>query len=251
MENKEAREEMEIDIGEIVSILLSRIWFILIVGITVGLLFFAFSKFIITPEYKSSTKIYVLNKGEENNSSLTYTDLQVGSTLTKDYLELVKSRAVLVQVIAELDLPMSAERLAGMISVATPSDTRIITISVTSEDPYEAQQVANKVREIASEHICNVMDLEAVNVVDEANIPTSPSSPNVMRNSVLGVVLGVLAAIAFIVITYLMDDTIKTPDDVEKHLGVSVLSSIPVLETEDKNSKKSKKKNKGSMKRRA
>lgn len=250
MENKEIRDEVEIDIGEIVSLLLSRIWFIVILAVTVGLIFFAFSKFIITPEYSSSTKIYVLSKSEDSssNSSLTYADLQVGSTLTKDYLELVKSRTVLVQVIAELGLNLSEDSLSEMISVSNSSDTRIITITVSSEDPYEAQQVANKVREIASEHICSVMDLEAVNIVDEADIPTAPSSPNVMKNTVIGAALGFLAAVAFIVVTYLMNDTIKTPDDVEKYLGVSVLSSIPVLETEDKKSKKKKKTKSGSKK---
>jgi capsular polysaccharide biosynthesis protein len=145
-------------------------------------------------------------------------------------------------VISDLDLDMSTSELSGMISVETPSDSRIINITVTNPDAYLAKDLANDVRSVAAEHICSVMDLEAVNVVDEANIPTSPSSPNVPRNTILGVLLGVLVAVAFILITYLSDDTIKTPDDVERYLGVSVLSSIPVVETAEKNKKKKKKK---------
>lgn len=243
MEAKETREEIEIDIKEIVFILLSRIWFILLAGITAGLLFLIASKFILTPQYSSTTKIYVLSK-ENKNNSLTVTDLQVGSQLTKDYVELVKSRTVLTQVISELNLNISTGELAGMISVETPSDSRIINITATNPDAYLAKDIANEVRSVAAEHICNVMDLEAVNVVDEANIPTSPSSPNVLRNTIIGVLFGVLIAVVVIVITYLSDDTIKTPDEVERYMGVSVLSSIPVLESEDnKNKKKKRRKN--------
>ena len=243
MEAKETREEIEIDIKEIVFILLSRIWFILLAGITAGLLFLIASKFILTPQYSSTTKIYVLSK-ENKNNSLTVTDLQVGSRLTKDYVELVKSRTVLTQVISELNLNISTGELAGMISVETPSDSRIINITATNPDAYLAKDIANEVRSVAAEHICNVMDLEAVNVVDEANIPTSPSSPNVLRNTIIGVLFGVLIAVVVIVITYLSDDTIKTPDEVERYMGVSVLSSIPVLDSEDnKNKKKKRRKN--------
>ena len=243
MEAKETREEIEIDIKEIVFILLSRIWFILLAGITAGLLFLIASKFILTPQYSSTTKIYVLSK-ENKNNSLTVTDLQVGSQLTKDYVELVKSRTVLTQVISELNLNISTGELAGMISVETPSDSRIINITATNPDAYLAKDIANEVRSVAAEHICNVMDLEAVNVVDEANIPTSPSSPNVLRNTIIGVLFGVLIAVVVIVITYLSDDTIKTPDEVERYMGVSVLSSIPVLDSEDnKNKKKKRRKN--------
>lgn len=247
MEQKETRDEVEIDIKEIVFLLLSKIWFIVLAGITVGLMFLIVSKFIITPEYSSTTKIYVLSKENENNS-LTVSDLQMGSQLTKDYVELVKSRTVLTQVISELNLDMGTGELADMISVETPSDSRIINITVTNPDAYLAKDIANNVRSVAAEHICNVMDLEAVNVVDEANIPTSPSSPNVLKNTVIGVLLGILLAMVIIVISYLSDDTLKTPDDVERYLGVSVLSSIPVLESEDKGKKKKKKKKQSNQK---
>ncbi len=248
MGQKEVKDEVEIDIKEIVFILLSRIWFIVLAGITVGLMFLIVSKFIITPEYSSTTKIYVLSK-ENKNDSLTVTDLQMGSQLTKDYVELVKSRTVLTQVISELGLDMGTGELSGMITVETPSDSRIINITVTNPDAYLAKDIANYVRSVAAEHICSVMDLEAVNVVDEADISTSPSSPNVAKNTIIGTLIGVVIAMAVIVISYLADDTIKTPDEVERYMGVSVLSSIPVLESEEKGKKKKKKKKKKSVKK--
>lgn len=239
MEQRGTRDEVEIDIKEIVFIVLSKIWFIVLAGITAGLLFLIVSRFIITPEYSSTTKIYVLSKQNENNS-LTVTDLQMGSQLTKDYVELVKSRTVLTQVISELNLEMGTGELSDMIAVDMPSDSRIINITVTNPDAYLAKDIANHVRSVAAEHICSIMDLEAVNVVDEANIPTGPSSPNVLKNTVIGAFIGIFMAMVVIVISYLADDTIKTPDEVERYMGVSVLSSIPVLETEEKGKKKKK-----------
>lgn len=242
MEKREMNEEVEINLGEIFSILLSRIGVIILSGVVVGMLCLIFSKFVMTPMYTSSTKIYVVSR-EGENSNLTYSDLQVGSLLTKDYVELVKSRTVLTQVITELNLDMTTSALADMITVSNSSDTRIITIRVEGPDPYQAQEIANSVRAIASSHICNVMNLEAVNVVDEADIPTAPSSPNVMKNAIIGVLIGFLVAVAVVIISYMADDTIKTPDDVERYLGMSVLASIPVVETEEMKRKKKRKKN--------
>lgn len=237
MEQKLTKDEIELDLGEIISILLSKLWFIILLGIIAGLTALILSKFVMAPVYSSSTKVYVLNR-QNANTNVTYSDLQTGSQLTKDYIELVKSRTVLTQVITELELQLSTTELADMISVETPADTRIISITVNNTDAYMAQKIANSVREVASAHICNVMNLEAVNVVDEADIATAPSSPNVVKNTLIGLLLGVILAVAIVVITYIMDDTLKTPDDVEKYLDIGVLASIPVLEDESKRKKR-------------
>lgn len=239
MEQKLAKEEIELDLGEIISVLLSKLWFIILMGIIVGLTALIMSKFVLAPTYSSSTKVYVLNR-QDANANVTYADLQTGSQLTKDYIELVKSRTVLTQVISKLDLQMSTGELSQMIAVETPSDTRIITITVKSTDAYLAQKIANAVREVASAHICSVMNLEAVNVVDEADIPSSPSSPNIMKNTLIGVLLGLILAIGIVVVMYILDDTLKTPDDVERYLEIGVLASIPVMEDESKRRKRRK-----------
>lgn len=229
MEPKKANEEIEIDLGEIISVLFAKLWFVLLLGVIAGLAALVISKFVIAPVYSSSTKIYVLSR-QNTEANVTYSDLQTGTQLTKDYLELVKSRTVLTQVITRLDLKMTTEELADMIIVETPTDTRIITITVNSTDAYMAQKIANDVRAVASEHIRSVMNLQSVNVVDEADVPIIPSSPNIPRNTFLGVIIGIFLAICIVVVTYVLDDSIKNPDDVEKYLGVSVLGSIPLLE---------------------
>lgn len=240
MEQNATRDEIEIDIKEILGVLLSKLWFIILMGIVVGIVMFVYSKYVIAPVYSSTTKVYVLSR-QSSETNVTYTDLQTGSQLTKDYIELVKSRTVLTQVIEELDLKLSTGELAGMIDVSAATDTRIITITVNSTDVYEAQKIADAVRSIASVHICSVMNLEAVNVIDEADLPTAPSSPNITKNGILGVLAGIMIAIVIIVVRYLLNDSIVTPDDVERYLGLSVLASIPVLEDDSKRKKKRKK----------
>lgn len=239
MEQNTSHDEVEIDIKEILGVLVSKLWLIALLGIVFGIAAFVYSKYVVAPVYSSTTKVYVLAR-QSTETNVTYTDLQTGTQLTKDYIELVKSRTVLNQVIEDLELQKSVGELGQMIDVTTQTDTRIITITVNSTDVYEAQKIADAVRTAATVHICQVMNLEAVNVIDEADLPTAPSSPNVMKNTVIGALIGIVLAMAIIIIRYLLDDSIVTPDDVERYLGLSVLASIPVLEDESKRKKKRK-----------
>ena len=141
------------------------------------------------------------------------------------------------QVIAILNLDMKPEELSGMISVATATDTRILSVQVRSENPREAKEIADAVRESVGIQITEIMDADAVNTVEEGNLPTSPSSPNTMKNMAVGGMLGLLAAAGIIVLIFVLDDTIKTPDDVEHYLGLNVLTSIPIQEGVKKSKK--------------
>ena len=171
-----------------------------------------------------------MTKNDDTSASATYTDLQTGSMLTKDYMELVKSRPVLEKTISKLKLDVTPEELAGMITTETPTDTRIMSISVTDDDPKEAKQIADTLRKAVSVQITEIMNADSVNTVEEGNLPTSPSSPNVKKNMMLGALLGLVISMGFIVLISILDDTVKTPDDVEKYLGLNVLVSIPILE---------------------
>ena len=150
--------------------------------------------------------------------------------LTKDYMELVKSRPVLEKAISKLKLDMEPEELAEMITTETPTDTRIMSISVTDDDPKEAKQIADTLRKAVSVQITEIMNADSVNTVEEGNLPTSPSSPNVKKNMMLGALLGLVISMGFVVLIFILDDTVKTPDDVEKYLGLNVLTSIPIQE---------------------
>ena len=229
--NRDNRDDViEIDLVELLGVILHNLWIIIVSGVIVAAAALLVSYFIITPKYESVTKIYVISK--TNADTMTYSDLQAGSTLTKDYKELVKSRPVLEEVLAETGIDVELKDLEEQITVEVPTDTRIVSITVEDKDPYEARIIADSVRIAASKHIQEVMDTEAVNVVEEASLPIEKSSPSILKNTAIGYAVGLFLAIAIVMINYIMDDTIKTPDDVEKFLGVSVLGSIPYSEND-------------------
>ena len=231
-------DEISIDLLELISIVISRLHVIILVGIVFAMIAYAGTKFLITPLYTSTTKMYVLTKQSE---TVTYNDLVTGTQLTKDYMELVKSRPVLEKTIAQLGLDMKVEDLKSTISVATPEDTRILSVSVENPDPQVAQNIANAVREAVSIQITQIMDAESVNTVEEANLPEYPSSPNMLRNVFVGGFVGCMLAAIIVLLRFMMDDTIKIPDDVEKYLGLSVLASVPLQAgVETKKAKKKK-----------
>ena len=236
MENKNNNDVIEIDLLEIMGLLLSRWLLIMLVGITAALIGFAISFFVIAPTYESTTKIYILNKNESQN--VTYSDMQLGTQLTKDYSELINSRYVLEEVIQKLRLNLDYQGLKEKVSVSSPTDTRIVAITVTDKDPVEAMNIANAIRESASNHIGNVMDIDAVNVVESANMPTKKAAPSYLKWTVIAGMLGVILVCAIILIRYLLDDTIKTSEDVERYLGLSTLAIIPVIESEADSKKK-------------
>lgn len=236
MEHKDKQiDEIEIDLREVFLILLGKAWLILLVGLLTAALAFGFSQFILEPVYESTTQIYILNK--QDSDTVTYSDVQLGSQLTKDYAELIQSRFVLESVIEELGLiDMDYEDMLKKVTVSTPTDTRILAITVEDTNPMLAMDTANSIREAAAVHIKNVMDIEAVNVVDTANLPTEKSGPSVLKWTLVGGLIGMLLVMSIVMIWYLMDDTIKTSDDVEKYLGLSTLALIP-LEAKDKKAK--------------
>lgn len=239
MENQREKEEIEIDLLEVFQILAGRMWLILSAGLFAALVCFALSMFVLVPTYESTTKIYILNKTE--NNSVTYSDVQMGTQLTKDYAELINSRYVLEEVIQQLSLDLEYRELLDKVRVTTPTDTRIVAITVEDTDPVQAMNIANSIRETASSHIQNVMDIEAVNVVETANMPTEKAGPSVVKWTAIGGLLGIFLLCAIILVQYLMDDTIKSSEDVEKYLGISTLALIPVASQEGSGRKKKKK----------
>ena len=229
---------IEINLGELFSVLLARAFLIVSAGLFFALSGLFLSKFVIHPVYESTTKIYILNK--EENQTVTYSDVQISTQLTQDYAELIKSRYVLEEVIQRLNLiDTTYDDLSDVLRVDTPSDTRIVAITAKDEDPLMAMKIANCIREVASEHITNVMDIDAINVAETANVPTKKSSPSVARWTIIAGFLGSVFIAFFVVLGYLLDDTIKSNDDVERYLGMSTLALIP-LTTEEMDKKKAK-----------
>ena len=230
---------VEINLGELFSILLGRAFLIISAGLFFALVGLFVSKFVVHPVFDSTTKIYILNK--EENQTVTYSDVQISTQLTSDYAELIKSRYVLEEAIQRLNLvDKTYKDLAKVVKVDTPSDTRIVAITAKDEDPLMAMAIANCIREVSSEHITNVMDIDAINVAETANVPTEKASPSVFRWTVISGFAGTVIVAFFVVLGFLMDDTIKSNDDVERYLGLSTIGLIP-LSSDEQGKKKSKK----------
>ena len=230
-------DEMEIDLLELFHVLWSKALVILLSTAAVGLAAMLVTQVFLTPQYQSTTKMYILT---QNNETVTSSDLQASEQLTQDCAAMIQSRQVAESVISQLGLDISAEELLSKVTVTTSTNTRIITIDVQDEDPYLACETANALRTIAADTIQNVMNIEAANVFEEANIPENPVSPSTMRNTLIGAILGFVIAVAAILISYLMNDTIRTSDDVERYLHLSTLGTIPLAEGEMKKKNKAK-----------
>jgi len=232
------QEEIEINLWELIGALWSKAGIIILSGVLLGLLALVGTKLLVTPQYESETKMYVLSK--QNEAGLTQGDMQTSTFLTKDYVELIKSRTVTEEVIAQLGLNLTNQEILEKIVIIIPADTRVIKIRAKDPDPYIAAKLANAIRDVSGIHIQKVMNIEAVNVVELANVPNTATSPNLKRNAVIGGALGVLLACAFVITIHLINDTIKTGEDIEKYLKISILGSIPAIEEEKR--KKGKKK---------
>ncbi len=240
MENNRmnGNDEIEIDLVEVFHVLLRKWWLIIGTAVIFALASMLGTMFLITPQYRSTTKMYVLSRQKED--TITNADLVTASYLTKDYVELIKSRTVAENVISSMNLNLTPEQLNSKISVSTPSDARVISIAVVDPNPEMARDLANEVRNQAAQHIQQVMNTEAVNVVDMANTPTGKYSPSISKNTLMGGLIGFVLSAGIVIMMYLMNDTIKSAEDVEKYLGLSTLGSIPTLRTE-KRSRRNKK----------
>lgn len=236
-------EEKEIDLGRLLSILWEKFILIIFVGVLFGAVSFLASKFLITPVYMSTTQLYVLNRADDSTTTLT--DLQTSTQLTKDYIILVQSRPVLEYVISDLNLDKSVKELSEAISVTTIADSRILQISVKDADPYMAKEIADSMANFAATQICEIMHIEDVEIVEDGNVAAAPESTGIKKITAVGAFLGIILSSGIIVIKSLLDDTIKTSDDLEKYLGISTLSIIPLCkEMDDGRGKLSKKKSK-------
>ncbi len=248
---KQKNDEIEIDLRQVLSVVISKLAIIIIVGVIFGLATFVYTKFFVRPTYVSQASLYVLNK-QNANSATTYSDLQSSTQLTQDYMVLVKSRTVLEKVISELGINMTYGELYQMITVTNKTNTRILDISVAGHDQYQVKEIADKVAVVSGDSICSIMQIEKCEVFDHAVVPGAPSAPNVMRNVLIAGIIGVILTIAIVVVRFLLNDTITTSEDVERYLGLSTLALIPFSDDLDdgqdtaRSKKKRRKKKKSS-----
>ncbi|MGF0048656.1 Wzz/FepE/Etk N-terminal domain-containing protein [uncultured Streptococcus sp.] len=225
--NSNDNASIEIDVLYLLRKLWSRKFFIIFIALVVGTIALLGSVFLIKPKYTSTTRIYVVSSTAD---SITNQDLQAGSYLVKDYQEVITSNEVLSSVIDKEKLSLTPNELSSMISVTIPTDTRVISISVEDDNAQEATTIANTVREVAAEKIKAVTKVDDVTTLEAAEVPKEPSSPNIKRNTLIGVIAGGVLAVISIIILEVLDDRVRRPEDIEDVLGLPLLGIVPDID---------------------
>lgn len=218
---------IEIDVFQSLKTLWKYKLIILLVALVTGAGAFAYSTFIVKPEYTSTTRIYVVNRNQGDKPGLTNQDLQAGTYLVKDYREIILSQDVLEKVATNLKLDIPAKTLTSKVQVTVPADTRIVSISVKDKQPEEASCIANSLREVAAEKIIAVTRVSDVTTLEEARPATTPSSPNVRRNTLVGFLGGAAVTVITVLLIELLDTRVKRPEDVEDVLQMPLLGVVP------------------------
>lgn len=219
---------VEISIRDIIKILLRKWWIVFICVVVFGVASYIWTNNFVVPMYTASTTLYVGKNTDQ--IGIASTDLNLGSNLIMDYREIAKSKLVAYEVIDELGLRMSAGAMAGRIRVDQRDMTRVIQISVSDPNPQMATDIANTVAEVFKGKVIEIMQVENVQVIDKAELPMFPVSPNKQMNYMVGIVLGLAIGVGIIFLIEFLDDTVKTPEDVQKYTGLTVIGTIPVFQ---------------------
>ena len=223
MNNQEANT-IEIDVLALLRTIWRKKFLILLTAILTTGLAFAYSAFLATPQYDSTTRLYVVNQSSDNGAGITNQDLQAGSFLVKDYKEIILSQDVLQNVTTTLGI---TDDIKEKITVNIPVDTRILSITVRDSDPDQAATIANTLRDEAAKKIIEVTKVSDVTTLEAALPAENPSTPQTKRNLVLGFVAGAFLATALVLVLEVLDDRVKRPQDIEEGLGMTLLGVVP------------------------
>lgn len=233
-------EETEIDLIDLAWALLDKIHYIVLCFLIGAVIMNAYSYFLVRPTYKSTAKMYVVSASK--NSVVDLDALNIGTSLTADYEQLMLSYPVLEQVINKLNLDMDSDTLAKMIALENPTDTRILNINVVSTDPKNARDIANTLMDVSVDYLPKTMSTNAPNVAQKAKLADHKDGPSYTKYTIIGALAGAFLYCMYLVVKYLMDDTIHTADDMEKYFDIVPLAVIPDVEelASEKQQKKGK-----------
>lgn len=231
-------DEAEIDLIDLAWALLDKLHYIVLCFLLGAVLLNAYSYFLVRPTYQSTAKMYVVSASK--NSVVDLDALNIGTSLTADYEQLMLSYPVLEQVINKLNLDMDYEDLAKMITLENPQDTRILNINVTSTDPKEARNIANTLMDVSVDYLPKTMSTNAPNVAQKAKLADKKSGPSYTKYTMIGALAGAFLYCAYIVVKYLMDDTIHTAEDMEKYFDIVPLAVIPEVKGAETGKQKKK-----------
>ncbi len=225
-------DEQEIDLVELSKKLSKHLPLIILFSIIVGVISFALSKYVVTPKYDSNATMIVSSSTQNNDpnnpqTDVDYNQIQANKALTSTYSEVVKSKGIADKVINNLDLDMDYEEFSSKVSIEPVKDTQIISVKVVDTIPERSKDIANETANIFKDSIGDIMKVDNVQILDGATLPEGPSSPNIKKNTAIGIVLGLVLGVLIAIFKELSDKTIKSQEQVTKYFGIPVIGVIP------------------------
>ena len=219
-------KQIEIDVVGLFRYLKKRFVIIFASILAFAIAGFLYTQFFTKPVYVAETQLYVLNRSSA--ISVQNNDFLLSDQILKDCQAMITCKAVTKEVVEQMGLNMSPEALAGKIAVGVvKEETRILQIAVRDGSAKRAADIANTVCEVAAKLIQEKTDVNAVNKLYEAEVPKVPSGPNLKKNVLLAAVVGLVASIGVLTVVFALDDSIRSEEDVERYLGLSVFGVIP------------------------
>lgn len=227
----------EIDILELFYRLIER-WKYIVTAACVGALIMIVYSFVLaTPIYEATSKLYVMSASD---SAINLSDLQIGSYLTSDYQEVFSTWEVQEMVLQHLGLDYTYPQLESMITISNPNNTRILNITASNSNPQLAASLANEFASVASRYISETMKTDEPSLLSEALVPSKPVTPRKTLNTILGFLVGALLMIAIITVQFIMDDKVKTAEDIRRYADLPTLALVPINGSADNRGSKSK-----------
>lgn len=220
----------EISLQEIFIILWDKVGIILLCTLIGGLLSFGISRYVIDPTYTSRISMYVNNNRNPETTVANINDINASQKLVSTYIEILKSENILNRVSESIGGTYTAHELAGMMSANSVNGTEIFEVKITTKDPEEAARIANTIAEIAPEEIIRVVKAGSVELIDKALPAKEPSAPNVLLNTIIGLMLGGVLSVLGVLVSAMLDNRVKDEEDLKKHYDLPILGAIPDLE---------------------
>ncbi|MDC3423496.1 Wzz/FepE/Etk N-terminal domain-containing protein [Aquibacillus sp. 3ASR75-11] len=227
--------EETISLKEIVEVLKKRLLLIISLVIGAGLISALITYFVLTPTYESSTQFIVNQSTEMRSTEFNVNDIRTNVELINTYNVIIKSPRILSEVAEELDLPLTSEQLSGKIQVASAQNSQVVTVTATDIDPETATAIANTTVETFQREIPQLMNVDNVKILSEADTPADPQpvNPNPMLNIAIAIVVGGMVGVGLAFLFEYLDNTIKSEADVEKELELPVLGVISHITEDD------------------
>lgn len=221
-----------VDLGHILKVVLHKIWLIGIVGILVAAIGFSVAAFAIAPTYSSSIMLYVNNNSfsvGDVGFSISSSQLTAAQSLTKTYTVLLKNRTTLEDVIYETGAQYTWEELYDMIDSGPVNETEVMRITVTTENPYESEKIANGIAKVLPRRIAEIIDGASMEVVDSAIADTEKVAPSITMYTMVGFAVGAIISIIVFIILALLDNTVHDEDYIIKTYNYPILAKVPDL----------------------